>query len=97
MMKLHPLTLLFLPWVLVIAVQANEFSGAPATASDDPPLVSDLSVDQFTELVKTIVQQTLQECSVEGDMEGKAKLNLDVTGEVTASIVCKNDADVDEE
>ena len=94
-MKLHPLTLLFLPWVLVVAVQANEFSGAPVAASDDPPLVSDLSVEQFSEVVKAIVQQTLEECAVEGDMEGKAKLNLDVTGDVTAKIVCKTDNDTE--
>lgn len=96
MMKLHPPTL-FLLWMLVLAAQADDFPGAPSTESDDPRLVSDLSVDQFAELVKTIVQQTMQECSVEGDMEGKAKLNLDVTGEVTASIVCKTDTDSDEE
>ena len=41
------------------------------------------------------VQQTLEECAVEGDMEGKAKLNLDVTGDVTAKIVCKTDNDTE--
>ena len=96
MMKRHAL-ILFLLWMLVLAAQADDFPGAPSTESDDPPLVSGLSVDQFAELVKTIVQETLRECSVEGDMEGKAKLNLDVTGEVTASIVCKTDTDSDEE
>ena len=46
-------------------------------------------------MVKAIVRQTLEECAVEGDMEGKAKLNLDVTGDVTAKIVCKTDNDTE--
>ena len=44
-------------------------------------------------MVKRIVQQTLEECAVEGGMEGKAKLNLYVTGDVTAKIVCKTNDD----
>ena len=80
--------LLFL-WMLVFPVQANEVSDAPRSEASGSPIVSDLSVDQFSEVVKAIVQQTLEECAVEGDMEGKAKLNLDVTGDVTARIVCK--------
>jgi len=80
--------LLFL-WMLVFPVQANDVSDAPRSEASGSPIVSDLSVDQFSEVVKAIVQQTLEECAVEGDMEGKAKLNLDVTGDVTARIVCK--------
>ena len=88
-MKLDlPLILVFLV-IFVLPVQANEASETPAPESSDSPLVSDLSVDQFSEVVKAIVQQTLEECAVEGDMEGKAKLNLDVTGDVTARIICK--------
>ena len=82
------LTLLFL-WILVLPVQAKDIADTPSSESNDPLLVSDLSVEQFSEVVKAIVQQTLEECAVEGDMEGKAKLNLDVTGDVTAKIVCK--------
>ena len=48
-------------------------------------------------MVKAIVQQTLEECAVEGDMEGKAKLNLDVTGDITAKIVCKASNDAQED
>ena len=81
------LTLLFL-WILVLPVQAKDIADTPSSESNDPTLVSDLSVEQFSEVVKAIVQQTLEECAVEGDMEGKAKLNLDVTGDVTAKIVC---------
>ena len=75
-------------WMLVLPVQAKDIADTPSSESDDSPLVSDLSVEQFSEVVKAIVQQTLEECAVEGDMEGKAKLNLDVTGDVTAKIVC---------
>ena len=82
------LTLLFL-WILVLPVQAKDIADTPSSESNDPTLVSDLSVEQFSEVVKAIIQQTLEECAVEGDMEGKAKLNLDVTGDVTAKIVCK--------
>ena len=75
-------------WMLVLPVQAKDIADTTSSESNDPPLVSDLSVEQFSEVVKAIVQQTLEECAVEGDMEGRAKLNLDVTGDVTAKIVC---------
>ena len=92
----RPLSTLFL-WMLALNVQADEVSEIPSSESSSSPLVSDLSVDQFSEVVKAIVQQTLEECAVEGDMEGKAKLNLDVTGEVTAKIVCEQDNGTEEE
>ena len=95
-MKPRFLTLLFL-WVLVLPVQAKDVADTPSSESNDSPLVSDLSVEQFSEVVKAIVQQTLEECAVEGDMEGKAKLNLDVTGDVTAKIVCKTNSNAQKE
>ena len=73
----------------MLPLQAKDAPDTPSSESNDSPLVSDLSVDQFSEVVRRIVQQTLQECAVEGDMEGRAKLNLDVTGDVTAKIVCQ--------
>ena len=88
--------ILFFLCIFVLPVQANEVSETPSSESNDSPLVSDLSVEQFSEVVKAIVQQTLQECAVEGDMKGKAKLNLDVTGDVTAKIVCKTEKDTEE-
>ena len=87
MNRYRSLSLLSL-WMLVLPVQAKDIADTTSSESNDPPLVSDLSVEQFSEVVKAIVQQTLEECAVEGDMEGKAKLNLDVTGDVTAKIVC---------
>ena len=96
-MKPHRvLTMLFL-WMLVLPVQAKDVADTPSSESNDSPLVSDLSVEQFSEVVKAIFQQTLEECAVEGDMEGNAKLNLDVTGDVTAKIVCKTNGDAEEE
>ena len=87
MNRYRSLSLLSL-WMLVLPVQAKDIADTSSSESNDPTLVSDLSVEQFSEVVKAIVQQTLEECAVEGDMEGKAKLNLDVTGDVTAKIVC---------
>ena len=96
-MKPHcSLALLFL-YMLVLPLQAKDVAGTPSSESNDSPLVSELSVEQFSEVVKAIVQQTLEECAVEGDMEGKAKLNLQVTGDVTAKIVCRTNGDVEEE
>ena len=83
--------------MLVLPVQSKDIADTPSSESNDPPLVSDLSVEQFSEVVKAIVQQTLEECVVEGDMEGKAKLNLEVTGDVTAKIVCKTNDDSESE
>ena len=83
--------------MLVVPLQAKDVADAPSSESNDSPLVSELSVEQFSEVVKAIVQQTLEECAVEGDMEGKAKLNLEVTGDVKAKIVCKTNGDTEEE
>ena len=96
-MKAHcSLALLFL-CMFVLPVQAKDVADTPSSESNESPLVSDLSVDQFSEVVKRIVQQTLEECAVEGGMEGKAKLSLDVTGDVTAKIVCNITKDTEEE
>ena len=96
-MKPRLLSLLFL-LILVLPAQAKDLPDTPSSSeSNNSPLVSDLSVEQFSEVVKAIVQQTLEECAVEGDMEGKAKLNLEVTGDVKAKIVCKTNGDTEEE
>ena len=96
-MKPHcSFALLFL-CVFVLPVQATDVADTPSSESNDSPLVSDLSVEQFSEVVKAIVQQTLEECAVEGDMEGRAKLNLEVTGDVTAKIVCKTNNNAQED
>ena len=90
----RPLTLVFL-WMFALPVQAKDVSDTPSSESNDSPPVSDLSVDQFSEAVKRIAQQTLEECAVEGDMEGRAKLNPDVNGNVTARTVCQTNNDAE--
>ena len=96
-MKPHcSLALLSLP-VLVVPLQAKNVADTPSSESNDSPVISELSVEQFSEVVKAIVQETLEECAVEGDMEGKAKLNLEVIGDVTARIVCTTNGDAEEE
>ena len=95
-MKPHCFLIVLCLCVLVLPVQAEDVSDTPSSESNDSPIVSDLSVEQFSEVVKAIVQQTLEECAVEGDMEGKAKLNLDVIGDVTARIVCNTHEDTEE-
>ena len=87
---------LLLLWVLVLPVQADQQENASSALSSSP-LLSELTVEEFSEVVKTIVQQTLEECSVEGGMQGKAKLNLDVKGDVTAKIVCEKNTDTEAE
>ena len=97
MMNPHRLLTLVCLGMLALPLQANDASETPLSESIDSPLVSDLSVEQFSEVVKAIVQQTLEECAVEGDMEGRAKLNLEVTGDVTAKIVCKTNNNAQED
>ena len=76
-----------------VACASTDIADTPSSESNDSPLVSDLSVEQFSKVVKAIVQQTLEEFTVEGHMKGKAELNLDVTGDVKAKIVCNIDED----
>lgn len=54
--------------------------------------ISEITVEELTEVVRTIVQETLEDCSVTGEMNGRAKVNLQVEGEVVARIVCEFNA-----
>ena len=56
---------------------------------DKDTKISEITVDELTEVVRTIVQETLENCSVTGEMNGRAKINLEVEGEVIARIVCE--------
>ena len=58
-------------------------------AQDKDTKISEITVDELTEVVRTIVQETLENCSVTGEMNGRAKINLEVEGEVIARIVCE--------
>ena len=45
-----------------------------------------------------VVQETLAYCMVTGEMQGRARLNLDVEGEVIARLECDfKEASIDEE
>ena len=46
--------------------------------------ISDISVEDLTNIVRMVVQETLAYCMVTGEMQGRARLNLDVEGEVIA-------------
>ena len=50
--------------------------------------ISDLTVEELTQIVREIVQESLEKCLVSGSMEGRAKVNLAVVGSVEAKMVC---------
>ena len=50
--------------------------------------ISDISVEDLTNIVRMVVQETLAYCMVTGEMQGRARLNLDVEGEVIARLEC---------
>ena len=50
--------------------------------------ISDISVEDLTNIVRMVVQETLEYCMVTGEMQGRARLNLDVEGEVIARLEC---------
>ena len=51
--------------------------------------VSELSVAELKQIVRMIVEESIEQCSVSGTMEGRAKLNLAVEGEVVARMTCE--------
>lgn len=73
-------------------ISTATFAEDHESADSESLMVSDLTVTQFRGVVTTIVQEVLENCSVEGDMEGKAKLNFRVVGEVTGKMVCDTES-----
>ena len=61
------------------------------THSEDEVTVASLSVEELTNIVRTIIQESLQKCSVSGTMQGRAKVNLAVVGSVEAKMECDFD------
>ena len=59
-----------------------------ATDSDDRK-VSELSIDELKQIVRMIVEESIEQCTVTGTMEGRAKVNLKVEGEVVAKMSCE--------
>ena len=59
--------------------------------------IADISVEDLTNIVRMVVQETLSYCMVTGEMVGRARLNLAVEGEVIARLECDFQAPVSEE
>jgi len=64
--------------------------------TEDGMTVGDLTVEQLTEIVRTILQESLQKCLVTGSMKGRAKVNLAVVGSVEAKMECNFEIDAEE-
>ena len=60
-----------------------------ADATQDKRLVSELSINELKEIVRSIVEESIEQCVVTGTMEGRAKVNLKVEGEVIAKMECE--------
>ena len=60
-----------------------------AKSDQDDKKVSDLTVQELTETVRSIVQESIEKWVVAGTMEGRAvPLSLKVEGEVVAKMTC---------
>jgi len=60
-----------------------------ADSNQDKRLVSELSINELKEIVRSIVEESIEQCVVTGTMEGRAKVNLKVEGEVVAKMECE--------
>ena len=60
-----------------------------ATDEADDRKVSELSIDELKQIVRMIVEESIEQCIVTGTMEGRAKVNLKVEGEVVAKMSCE--------
>ena len=60
-----------------------------AYSDQDDRKVADLTVQELTETVRAIVQESIEKCIVAGTMDGRAvPLSLKVEGEVVAQMTC---------
>lgn len=64
------------------------FSAVIFAEETDERLVSELTIAELKETVREIVQDSIEKCVVKGTMEGRAKVNLKVEGEVIAQMEC---------
>ena len=60
-----------------------------ADSTSDERLVSELSINELKQIVRSIVEESIEQCIVTGTMEGRAKVNLKVEGEVIAKMECE--------
>ena len=76
-MKYILLTTLLVPFLII------------ADEKPDARKVSELSVNELKQIVRMIVEESIEQCIVTGTMEGRAKVNLRVEGEVVAKMSCE--------
>ena len=74
-------------YILLVIFLLPNFAVA-ANDSDDRK-VSELSIDELKKIVRMIVEESIEQCTVTGTMEGRAKVNLKVEGEVIAKMSCE--------
>ena len=74
-------------YILIVIFLLPNFAIA-ANDSDDRK-VSELSIDELKQIVRMIVEESIEQCIVTGTMEGRAKVNLKVEGEVVAKMSCE--------
>ena len=74
-------------YILLVIFLLPNFATA-ANESDDRK-VSELSIDELKQIVRMIVEESIEQCIVTGTMEGRAKVNLKVEGEVVAKMSCE--------
>ena len=73
--------------LLLILVQT-----AFANSDQEDKKVANLTVQELTETVRSIVQESIEKCVVAGTMQGRAvPLSLKVEGEVIAKMSCNFD------
>ena len=77
--------LLFLIFIIPNILIADEKS--------DQRKITDLSINELKEIVRMIVEESIEQCTVTGTMEGRAKVNLKVEGEVVAKMTCEFESD----
>lgn len=64
------------------------FSSVIFAEEPEKRLVSELTIEELTETVRKIVEESIEKCTVAGTMEGRARVNLAVEGEVVAKMEC---------
>ena len=64
------------------------FSSIIFAEEPEKRLVSELTIEELTQTVRKIVEESIEKCTVAGTMEGRARVNLAVEGEVVAKMEC---------
>ena len=71
-----------------LLINTSFVNTAFASSEIESTKVSELSVEDLRKIVRSIVQDSIEKCEVNGTMEGRAKFNLGVEGEVNAKMTC---------